>query len=431
MPAGAADGDGDTTETIPLRRQQEESTVSSPSPTSNWGRNMVEYAPIAQGPAALISLSLSTVMAILGCVFLLFPRMASTHIYENSDVGDMSIEMFLSRITGGVVLSQGLSSIALLLPIFDNLKAPSSGAVDKCRMSIGMQCLFGLLLIICSLLEDQEAVQNQGQTNQFLLLVYGFGFLLLGCCAFMCSYWPVSIEIDGDPSRARQNTQSAAIIFGADQGTFSDEEATEPLLSNENHGTHDLEEDTEMEVNENDGYRLIEDVEAAEEDGEDVNDEDGTSRIRGTRRLLQLAKSQVFYLYLGCAVLLVRLPFSLSIPHFVSTTIGCLSRGDFSGARHEVLLLFFMGTIDACLDFWCLFLFGYADLKIVRGVRIDTFTSILKQEMAFFDFHSSGELASRLNSDCGQMAGGKSSLWWYHMIYLNFLSASFSVISYL
>jgi ABC-type multidrug transport system fused ATPase/permease subunit len=72
----------------------------------------------------------------------------------------------------------------------------------------------------------------------------------------------------------------------------------------------------------------------------------------------------------------------------------------------EILLLFILGTVDAALDFWCVFLFGYAKERIVRGVRIDTFASILRQEITFFDKHTSGELSSRLSSDCGEMAGG-------------------------
>ena len=49
--------------------------------------------------------------------------------------------------------------------------------------------------------------------------------------------------------------------------------------------------------------------------------------------------------------------------------------------------------------------FGYANQRIVREIRIDTFLSILKQDIGFFDSQTSGELASRLNSDCGEMAG--------------------------
>jgi ATP-binding cassette subfamily B (MDR/TAP) protein 9 len=125
---------------------------------------------------------------------------------------------------------------------------------------------------------------------------------------------------------------------------------------------------------------------------------------------LKLAAPQVSYLYIGCVTLLVRLPFSLCIPHFVSTTLGALSQGQFDRARREIFWLFLLGTIDALLDFWCIFWFGYANLRIVRGVRIDTFASILRQEMGFFDKHTSGELASRLNSDCGAMASGKKKI---------------------
>lgn len=73
-------------------------------------------------------------------------------------------------------------------------------------------------------------------------------------------------------------------------------------------------------------------------------DDEPTSRIRGTKRLLSLAAPQVFYLYVGCAVLLLRLPFSLCIPHFVSTTLGAVSRGDFTDARTDILRLFILGV---------------------------------------------------------------------------------------
>lgn len=149
-----------------------------------------------------------------------------------------------------------------------------------------------------------------------------------------------------------------------------------------------------------------------EEGSQSITDhmEEPTSRIRGTRRLLKLAAPQVLYLYIGCVTLLIRLPFSLAIPHFVSTTLNALSIGHIARARNEIYWIFVLGTIDACLDFWCIFWFGYANQRIVRGVRMDTFAAILHQEIAFFDHHTSGELASRLNSDCGEMAG---DLTWF------------------
>jgi ATP-binding cassette subfamily B (MDR/TAP) protein 9 len=136
------------------------------------------------------------------------------------------------------------------------------------------------------------------------------------------------------------------------------------------------------------------------------------SRRLGSMVHNTLAAPQVVYLYIGCITLLIRLPFSLSIPHFVSTTLGSLSRGDYDRAWWEVLFLFTLGTIDACLDFWCIFWFGYANLRIVQGVRIDTFSLMLKQDIGFFDGHTSGELALRLTSDCGEMSGDLVRLFW-------------------
>jgi len=135
-----------------------------------------------------------------------------------------------------------------------------------------------------------------------------------------------------------------------------------------------------------------------------------SSRLQGTSRLLKLAGSESQYLWAGVAVLLVRLPFSLAIPHFVSTTIANLINEDFDGAKREVLLLFVLGTVDSILDFWCVFLFGKAKENIVRKLRVDTYSSMLRQEQAFFDATNTGELISRLTSDCGEMAG---DLTWF------------------
>ena len=101
----------------------------------------------------------------------------------------------------------------------------------------------------------------------------------------------------------------------------------------------------------------------------------------------------------------MRLPFSLVIPHLVATTLASLISEDFSGARREVLLLFLLGTVDAVLDFWCVFLFGKAKENIVRAVRVDTFSSLMRQDQSFFDRTNTGDLISRLTSDCGEMAG--------------------------
>jgi ABC-type multidrug transport system fused ATPase/permease subunit len=101
----------------------------------------------------------------------------------------------------------------------------------------------------------------------------------------------------------------------------------------------------------------------------------------------------------------VRLPFSLSIPHWVAQTIGALvARRGRAAVLRNVALLFACGTVDALLDFWCVFLFAYAQHRVVRDLRTSLFRAVLSQEAAFFDRELSGVLTSRLNTDTAVMA---------------------------
>ena len=217
------------------------------------------------------------------------------------------------------------------------------------------------------------------------LLVTVLFILIPSCVALMLSFYPGSTTTAGnEPPRSsplNQGLQSEIVplLNDPEDGVFGDEEAEQ--------------------------YQLMRD----ESNNADTVQQ-GTSRLRGSRRLLQLASSQVVYLYLGCAVLLLRLPFSLIIPHFVATTLHALTHGDFGMARRAILTLFLCGSVDAFLDFWCIFLFGYANLRIVKRVRLDLFRRLLRMEVAFFDAHHSGTLTSRLNSDCSAMA---SDLTWF------------------
>ena len=57
---------------------------------------------------------------------------------------------------------------------------------------------------------------------------------------------------------------------------------------------------------------------------------------------------------MGILCLAIRLPFSISIAHFVSETITCLISYSYDDALYNILALFICGSIDACLDFFCI-----------------------------------------------------------------------------
>ena len=124
-----------------------------------------------------------------------------------------------------------------------------------------------------------------------------------------------------------------------------------------------------------------------------------------TRRdVLNLAWPHVGWLILGCMALALRLPFSLAMPHFVAQVIGALVAQDAGAARHATQLFFACGVLDSIGDFFCSFLFNYCQQKIIRSLRVRLFGAIVKQEIGFFDEHSSGDLASRLLNDTSAMA---------------------------
>lgn len=290
-------------------------------------------------------------------------------------------------VTGGCVFSCFVTSMGLLYwsVLEDQLKLQ----VRLCRCANLSNCCTGLILVLlqflCWLFTGD--VGHDATTDLM--------FLGCGAISFFLSSLCLMLSVCGK----NNNHEEATVHTDPSQSSL-----LEPLLSgtDDERGlrleTGDVEEDEEVQH------------ETREQSDSEVSNSEATSRWSGMRRLLQLAAPQVSFLYAGCAVLLLRLPFSLSIPHFVSSTISAVQNGDFDAAVHEILCLVLAGSIDAALDFWCVFLFGYANLRIVRGVRVDLYSKLIRQEVAFFDQTSSGELSSRLQSDCSEMAG---DLTWF------------------
>eukprot|EP01065_Artemidia_motanka_P022054 TRINITY_DN26272_c0_g1_i1.p1 TRINITY_DN26272_c0_g1~~TRINITY_DN26272_c0_g1_i1.p1 ORF type:complete len:815 (+),score=259.33 TRINITY_DN26272_c0_g1_i1:44-2488(+) len=132
-------------------------------------------------------------------------------------------------------------------------------------------------------------------------------------------------------------------------------------------------------------------------------------RKYGWRHLLGFARPEQRWITLGCVCLVFRLPFSLSIPHFISETIGALSDRDLDGARLQIALLLIAGTMDAVLDFWNFFLFGYAQQRLIRRLRCGLFGHLLSLDVSFFDRTGTGDLASRLQADTQEM--GNDLTW--------------------
>jgi ABC-type multidrug transport system fused ATPase/permease subunit len=385
------------------------------------------------------------------------------HFSRNVNISDgfMTLLHLLQRMMGALFVSYSCGAGLLLLPllcdycassIFHQAASYTTGRTTRTlslyclRLSAVLTSLLAFSMIVTVLLNSLNSngsrpdIHNNTWTNQlmeeerselvdlsriyFVFLSIGMTVLSLSSVSLMATFWPVPYRsvyahANNNPRHGAsivaefpESTSAIAISPSAEQDPLLD-----PLLT-ENDDNYHLMEDGAPPRTPNNATETLPTV-------SNEVDMDGTIPVSSvnptgssvvpptqspTRRLLQLAAPEALYLYIGCAVLLCRLPFSLAIPHFVSTTLAALMNSDFHGAHGEVRLLLIVGTIDAVLDFWAFFLFGYANQRIVRGLRVDLFRRLLGQEVAFFDSHSSGELASRLNSDCSEMA---ADLTWF------------------
>mmetsp|Transcript_735 Transcript_735/g.2773 ORF Transcript_735/g.2773 Transcript_735/m.2773 type:complete len:788 (-) Transcript_735:1134-3497(-) len=137
--------------------------------------------------------------------------------------------------------------------------------------------------------------------------------------------------------------------------------------------------------------------------GHEKDEDNGDARV-SSFRVFQLAKDDAGWLVVGCLVLLIRMPFSVSLPYFSSAIISDAISRDASRMHLMLVLFVAAGTIDAVLDFGCVFFFSYVKERIILRIRGDLFRSIVKQETAFFDECATGELVSVLTSDTQAIA---------------------------
>jgi len=126
-------------------------------------------------------------------------------------------------------------------------------------------------------------------------------------------------------------------------------------------------------------------------------------------RLLRFARPEARWISSGLLILLLRLPFSLAMPHYISAALAATLRGEEGSALLAVRCFAVAGALNAALDFGNWYLFVVAQQRLVRRLRSQLFSCLLSRPLSFFDTASTGTLLSRLTSDCSTVA---SDLTW-------------------
>ncbi|KAK6010365.1 ABC transporter transmembrane region, partial [Ostertagia ostertagi] len=129
------------------------------------------------------------------------------------------------------------------------------------------------------------------------------------------------------------------------------------------------------------------------------------STLEHIQALLRYCQNQWVWFTLGFVFLVIYAVARVFIPNFTGQVIANIVKkaGVASLVRSVTImgLLTMVSTLFGGLRGGC---FDYATALVSRQVRLDLFRSLVNQDIAFFDVTKSGEIVSRLTSDCQTMS---------------------------
>ncbi|KAL3700057.1 hypothetical protein R1sor_018079 [Riccia sorocarpa] len=139
-------------------------------------------------------------------------------------------------------------------------------------------------------------------------------------------------------------------------------------------------------------------------EGVDYEDKASMTFLEAMRKLWELVSPDRLVIGTAFLALVIAALSEITIPHFVAATIFSAQNGLTDKFYKNVKLLalasctygLFSGLRGGC--------FGVANQILVRRMRERLYTTLLHQDVSFFDLEAVGALTSRLGSDCQQVS---------------------------
>ncbi|KAK4887002.1 hypothetical protein RN001_003273 [Aquatica leii] len=127
-------------------------------------------------------------------------------------------------------------------------------------------------------------------------------------------------------------------------------------------------------------------------------------RKEDIRRLLSLAKPETCTLIGAILLLFISSAVTMAVPFSLGKILDIIySNSNLEDARIKMNklcgTLLFVFLIGAVCNFGRVYLMSAAGYRMTQSLRLQVFSSILKQEQGWFDSRSTGELINRLSSD--------------------------------
>ncbi|CAI0463299.1 unnamed protein product [Linum tenue] len=121
-------------------------------------------------------------------------------------------------------------------------------------------------------------------------------------------------------------------------------------------------------------------------------------------RMWQLVAQDRWVIFAAFSALILAALSEISIPHYLTASIFTAQSADVTTFHRNVrLLVLLCATSGICsgLRGCC---FGIANMILVKRMRETLYSSVLLQDISFFDNETVGDLTSRLGSDCQQVS---------------------------
>ncbi|CAN6448946.1 unnamed protein product [Victoria cruziana] len=122
------------------------------------------------------------------------------------------------------------------------------------------------------------------------------------------------------------------------------------------------------------------------------------------RRIWEMISTDKWVLFAGFGTLLLASFAEISIPHFLAASIFSAKSGERGVFYGNVRFLVFFCCVSAIFSGLRGCYFSIANLILVRRVREKLYSTLLFQDISFFDEETVGDLSSRLGSDCQQVS---------------------------
>lgn len=126
--------------------------------------------------------------------------------------------------------------------------------------------------------------------------------------------------------------------------------------------------------------------------------------IRALQKMWELIAEERWLIFSAFAALIVTALSEISIPHFLTASIFSAKSSSVPVFYRNVRILAVLSIVAGVCSGVRGCFFGIANMILVQRMREKLYSTLLRQDISFFDSETVGDLTSRLGADCQQVS---------------------------